>query len=366
MTAASSTSSTPRPRVLFADGSSLMRKAAIRILGAEFDVVLAENLEQAWVALQDDELVQAVFCDLSRDDRTPDLTLIEHIRSAGSRRIRETPIVLMTDDDHDESVRERALDLGVNDFIARPFRPSELIARARSHATANESIQRLRQLESRHDKDDATGLGNRRYFFERLGQALSFARRHQQPLSLVHVHLDGLSQPCEQLDQRQVGERMAKLGRVLGRSIRHEDTVYRTGPETFSFILPGTDAAGAETVRCRLLPELDAMGMLDASRTPPVQGRFIVQSPNLDPDEPLVVSLRQIRESMGNKLVSGEPKQQTGAAVTSRELDELFELARHGDGEALCQRLPEVLDRLRPLLELASEPGKLNPDSPTR
>lgn len=364
-----------KPRVLFADSSRLMRKAAERILGKEFSITLAADLEQAWITLQDDALIQIVFCDLIGRDRQPDLTLVENIRSAGSRRIRETPIVMMVDDDQDdeheneqaESLRDRALKLGVADFITKPFRPSELIARARTHASMNESIQRLDELERQHNKDTETGLGNRRYFFERLAQALSFAKRHQQDLSLVHVHLDRLAEASEKNDDESTRERLARLSKVLARAVRHEDTVYRTGPETFSFILPGTSAEGADTVRCRLAPELDGMGMLDGGSGSGVSSRFVVQSPSLDPDEPLVVSLREVREGLGGLPVSQATgfKPATAKPTATSELDELIELARRGDHKALQKRLPEVLSRLRPLLELAGE-MELLLDKPTR
>lgn len=358
-----------RPRLLFADSSRLMRRAAERILGSEFSITLAEDLEQAWIALQEDALIQLVFCDLTGRDGQPELTLIENIRTAGSRRVRETPVVMMIDDDPDnarnDTLRDQALKLGVTDFITKPFRPSELIARARTHASIGESIQRLSALEKQHNKDAETGLGNRRYFFERLAQALSFAKRHQQALSLVHVHLDGLAEVCERHEDDQMQGRLAKLGRVLARAVRHEDTVYRTGPETFSFVLPGTDAEGAEIVRCRLAPELDGMGLLDGSSMN-VKSRFVVQSPPLDPEEPLVVSLRQIREGMGGlpfRHAIKTPPATSPPAATS-ELDELIELARRGDQQALKERLPEMLSRLRPLLELAGELEQLKDRSP--
>lgn len=352
-----------KPRVLFADSSRLMRRSAERILGQDYSLVLAESLEQAWISIQDDPLIQVVFCDLLGSDGNADLSLVEHVRNAPNRRIRETPIVLMIDDDAEENLREQALKLGVSDFIDKPFRPSELQARARAHATTSESIQRLRQLEQQHNRDQETGLGNRRYFFERLAQSLSFARRHQQALSLVHVHLEGLEEARQRLDSESIAKRVSELGRALAAAIRHEDTVYRTGPETFSFILPGTGADGAETVRCRLAPELDALGLLEGSSGLKVAARFIVQSPNLDPEEPLLQTVRDIRGSMGELQMKADPLAPGPAPATTNDLDELIDLARRGDHAALQRRLPEVLDRLRPLLELAGELEQMGRDS---
>ncbi|MGY6587858.1 MAG: GGDEF domain-containing protein [Wenzhouxiangella sp.] len=348
--------SAPKPRLLFADSSRLMRRAAKRILGDEFHVITAEDAEAAWVALADDSLIQVVFHDLQEEPQPGQPNLLERIRSSADRRIRETPLVMVTDEDVSEDRRQQALERGISDFITKPFRSSELIARARAHANSAEARHRLHLLQKQHNRDTETGLGNRRYFFERLAQALSFARRHTQALSLVHVHLDGLNRAMQRLDERQRLRRMEQLGQALGQAIRHEDTVYRTGVESFSFILPGTPPDGAETVRCRLIPELDALGMLDGKSELRTRARFVVQAPVINLEESLVESLRRIRESMGNRLVERPaPTPLPSSRNDAADLSRLLELARRGDLGKLKDRLPELIDQLKPLLDLAEQ-----------
>ncbi|MEE4329923.1 MAG: response regulator [Wenzhouxiangella sp.] len=345
----------PRPRLLFVDSSRLMRRAADRILGEEFRVFPAADTEQAWVSLLDDPLIQVVFYDqtFDSDENGPDL--LERIRTAESRRVRETPIVVITENADSEERRNILLKRGATDFIDKPFRPSELVARARAHASTADAVQRLRRLQKRHNKCLETGLGNRRYFFERLAQSLSFAKRHHQPLSLVHIHMDSLTRGLKKLDANDRKQLMASLGRVLLRAVRHEDTVYRTGPETFSFILPGTNEPGAEAVRCRLIPELDGMGLLKGRQPLEVSSRFIVQSPDYDEEESLIECLRRIREGMGALLVPHPQVHSRHAGAADDDLDAMLDMARHGDVEHLREHLPELLLRLKPLLDLANQ-----------
>jgi len=334
-----------------------MRRAADRILGGEFRVLLAEDSEQGWIALLDDPLIQVVFHDLSGPGEGSDFSLLQRIRQSDNRRIRETPVVVLTDDDDSEEHRSEALDSGATDFIDKPFRPSELIARARAHATTSDAAQRLRLMQRRHNKDGDTNLGNRRYFFERLAQALSFAQRQQQSLSLVHVHLEGLINALD-AEPEASKQRLITLGKILARAVRHEDTVYRTGPETFSFILPGTNEAGAEAVRCRIAPELDAIGML-GDKAGGIVSHFIVQTPKIEEEESLVECLRRIREGMGPLLLArphsapeaGSPHRHQ----SSDELEALLEMARHGDATQLKEHLPELIAKLKPLLELVNQ-----------
>ncbi len=354
MDSAQSPESPARPRVLFSERSQLMRRAAERILGDDFEVILAGNSTEAWIVLMEDPLIQVVFHDVADHDNPSDLSLLERIRSSENRRVRETPVVIIMDDDQTEATRARALQQGASDFIDKPFRPSELLARARAHATTSEAVRRLLLLRTQHNEDEATRLGNRRYYFERLAQALSYAGRRNEALSLVHIHLDGLSQKLEQMELTDRGRRLFALGQMLSAAVRREDTVYRTGPETFSFILPGTDASGAEAVRCRLAPELDAMGALDGGGELDLRARFVVQSADMAPGEALVDALRRLRGAMGISVARRQDREEPFSAPVS-EIDQLLQMARDGDTDRVMKALPELLERLKPLLKLADQ-----------
>ncbi|HET6494493.1 MAG TPA: PAS domain S-box protein, partial [Thermoleophilia bacterium] len=64
----------------------------------------------------------------------------------------------------------------------------ELVAKAAALEEANAKINRIAGT------DDLTGLANRRRFYETLEKAVSLARRHDSPLALVSLDLDGLKQ----------------------------------------------------------------------------------------------------------------------------------------------------------------------------
>lgn len=371
----------PRPRLLFVEGSRLMRRSIDRILGQEFRVLTVETVEESWAILVEDPLIQVVFYDLDSESTEGQLGLLERIRQSADRRVKDTPVVLVTDDDMGDPERQQALERGFSDFIDKPFRPSELLARARAHATASEARQRLGLLQKHQNKDEETGLGNRRYFFERLAQALSFARRHRQALSLVHIHLDGLRQFLQNLSDDERPKRLRAIGAAFERGIRHEDTVYRSATESFSFILPGTDADGAETVRCRMIPELAPLGLFIRDSELAIEPRFVVQEPAVNPDESLVDALRRIRETMGSHLPAVKPPPvheaaepepalklelelepveevvtaTTDAAQSTADLATLIAKAKAGDIDTLQRELPQLLDQLKPLLELAEQ-----------
>ncbi|HQV41758.1 MAG TPA: response regulator, partial [Moraxellaceae bacterium] len=53
-----------KPRVLMVDDSKVIRMAANKILGKDFDVVVAADGEEGWQQLLDDHSIHVVFTDL--------------------------------------------------------------------------------------------------------------------------------------------------------------------------------------------------------------------------------------------------------------------------------------------------------------
>jgi len=285
-----------RPHLVFADGERATRSLARQILGAEFELTLVETAEQAWRALIEDPAVRVLFLGVESQEKA--FELAERVRASSDARVKATPIVQMTASGVNDDSRKLALAAGITDFIDKPFQPSVLLARARSTSTHSTARQRLAEQRRGHDRDVETGLGNRRYFFERLGQTLSFARRTGQPTSIVHVHFAGLTASLDRLGSHFRQTRMTKIGQTLAGAVRREDTAYRTGPELFCFILPGTGADGARTMCARLEPILDGIGMLRGDGILAVAARLEVQAFRLGDDVSVDDCLREARKTM--------------------------------------------------------------------
>ncbi|NBB92621.1 MAG: diguanylate cyclase [Gammaproteobacteria bacterium] len=346
-----------RPRILFVDDSRLMRACAERILGEQFDLLLAESAEEAWELLQADPDIMALFSDLRMAGKSG-FDLLEQVRCSEREELADLPVVLITGEEDSEQRRHRALALGATDFIAKPFQASELTARAMAYARTGRSSRRLRLLESEHHIDPATGLGNRRYCEERLLQAMSFAHRHKQPLVLMHLRLEGFSALLEELGETHAERALARIGSTLGERVRREDTVFRTGDETFSFLLPATDPEGARSLQHRFLPDLDALGLCPDNRALPVNAGFIIQTPpppNGRGAEQIVdegLSGRVVPIDMARRGRSGPP-----------DVEQALRMLERGEFEQLRPFLPMLRDRLDPLMDLIDPGGQ---DAETR
>jgi len=112
---------------------------------------------------------------------------------ADSDRLRQSPVLLITDANETQKVF-RALDLGVNDYIVRPFDENELRARVRTQLRRKSYQDRLRNMMSQAVEfavtDSLTGLYNRRYLEAHLRSALTRAAASEKPVCLFLFDID--------------------------------------------------------------------------------------------------------------------------------------------------------------------------------
>lgn len=82
-------------------------------------------------------------------------------------RTRDIPIIFITAKTDEDSI-QKAYETGGVDYVTKPFKPRELLARVRTHLELRSLINYLEHLSS---YDQMTGIYNRRKFFE-LGAAV--------------------------------------------------------------------------------------------------------------------------------------------------------------------------------------------------
>lgn len=372
-----------KARILVVDDSKLMRKAAHKMLGEEFDVVTADDGELAWTELGADPSIQVVFTDLNM----PNLDgygLLQRVRNAEDSSLASLPVIVVTGAENDEAARMRALDMGATDFITKPFTTVDLLARARAHAN-NQRI--TRRLHAQSTVDALTGLGNLQGFLDRLQQDVSFARRHQTGLSVVRLEIVDFRRLFLYHGRAAADALVLQVARLLRARIRKEDTGARVGLGGFALSLPAADAAGIESMvgwlREQLVaqPPVDEAGLpipvvlaaavmgaeltgeatarsllaqCEMQLSPPAEAAqataapLAVPEPGASPE--VAVALPPLLTEPVTEPVSA-PEPATEPAPPLR-LDPLLDQLAAGDIRAVAEKLPQIIGRLLPVLRL--------------
>ncbi len=234
-------------RALFADAGMLVLEAAT---GAE--------------ALQQIDLEPPDLVILGRT--LPDMDGLELLPHLKANELDFIP-VLVASHLSDIAERVRGLQLGADDYLARPFDPSELLARARALLRVKQTHDRIRKLQQHLEQlvvsDPLTGLHNRRFLMDRLAQEMQRCDRHQEVLAFAMVDLDGFK-PINDQFGHVVGDKVLRaVGNALSRCVRVSDVAARYGGDEFAIILPQTPPEGAMRVCERVLRAIGELTLED-------------------------------------------------------------------------------------------------------
>lgn len=117
--------------ILVVDDSRTVRAAINIVLRSTYNIVEAEDGEDAWTKLVELEKVHMVISDIMMP-KLDGYGLICRIRAAEQPEITNIPIVVITSSE-DALTRERAHACGANDFIIKPVAAADLVERANFH-----------------------------------------------------------------------------------------------------------------------------------------------------------------------------------------------------------------------------------------
>jgi len=100
--------------------------------------------------------------------------------------------------------------------------------------------------------DPLTGLLNRRYIQERLGEEVNRSDRYGEPLSFLMIDVDEFKSYNDRFGHPEGDEALRILGSILRQNLRGADVAVRYGGEEFSVLLPATSIDEAEVIAHRI------------------------------------------------------------------------------------------------------------------
>ena len=246
-----------KARILLVDDSKLIRRAAEKMLGKVFDVLLAEDGVEGWQKVSSDPTIQMVFSDLMMPNMDG-YQLLEKIRGSEDDRIRQLPVVIVTGADNNAEAKEKAFVMGATDFVTKPFNSTDI--KARAHAHVGHQLQAKTLLEQ-VNIDRLTGLLNKQAFDARLAKDISFTSRHQQDLAVMLIEMDDYKSLFERVGRKGYDSILKQVAKVLQAAVRKEDTVSRSGLARFLVSLPTAKTEGAGVLAKRICSKVAAFNM---------------------------------------------------------------------------------------------------------
>ncbi len=131
-------------------------------------------------------------------------------------------------------------------------RSAELRDRTQELEIALEAIRRMATT------DSLTGVHNRRYFDERLGDALARLQRSQLPLSIILFDIDKFKHINDTLGHAAGDIVLEHLARLIKARTRASDVFARLGGDEFAFIMEDTNLQEAQKLGNDLLTSVRA------------------------------------------------------------------------------------------------------------
>jgi two-component system cell cycle response regulator len=199
-------------------------------------------------------VVDQALCERDR------LVVVDAVKA--DAEIFRTAVLLIVPPEPDADGIARELGRGVQDVLVTPVRDGELLARVqaagRTKILQEELVEQTKRIERHLYEDPLTGVYNRRFVFAQLHALVSSARRHERPLSVAVIDLDGFKAINDERGHAVGDHVLAAVAGALRASVRAEDAVGRLGGEEFVVLLPDTAAEAAQHAAERLRAAVSA------------------------------------------------------------------------------------------------------------
>ena len=170
-------------------------------------------------------------------------------------KVKHTPIIFLSSMNDEKSII-KGFESGAVDFITKPFRHQELIARTRTHVELKRAKEKLLRMAI---TDELTGLVNRRYFMGRLLHEYERTKRYESVFTVLMIDLDFFKRINDTYGHQAGDTVLRTVSDSMKLSLRLSDIIGRIGGEEFAVILPETEISSAMIIGERLRKRVEAL-----------------------------------------------------------------------------------------------------------
>ena len=215
----------------------------------QYDVMDATNGKDA-LEIVEEEKVDLILLDIMM----PEMDGFEVCQKLKENpQTTNIPIIFITAKTDEDSI-EKAYEIGGADYVTKPFRPKELLARVKKELQIQVMMEELKLLAS---TDPMTKLYNRRYFTKISEHTLDLSKRENEELSIIMIDIDKFKNINDTYGHQIGDEVIIALAKLLLQEQRKSDITCRYGGEEFVILLPHTSTEGAKIVATKIREEVE-------------------------------------------------------------------------------------------------------------
>jgi len=225
--------------VLIAEDDAISRKILQNWLkNWGYQVIIAEDGAKAWDILQEESPPELLILDWMM----PGIEGTELCRRIRSRQRVPYQYILLLTANNDKQDVVRGLEAGADDYLTKPFEPSELRARLtvgrRILALQRDLIQAREELRFQATHDALTGIWNRGALLNLLHRELERAVRSKNTTCILMLDLDHFKKVNDTHGHLAGDAVLKEVARRVVQVVRAYDFVGRYGGEEFLIVLP--------------------------------------------------------------------------------------------------------------------------------
>ena len=180
------------------------------------------------------------------------------------------PIIMGTTNRDALALKQRAYQMGIDDYLIRPFASREvwlrldvLLRTRRLQRQLDQATRKLssvnaqlhssnRHLEEMTLTDELTGLNNMRFMTQYLDKQFLLFSRHDRAFSIMMIDLDHFKEVNDQNDHLVGSATIKRVGAIIHEATRGSDIKARYGGDEYIVAMPETDRAAAIIVGERI------------------------------------------------------------------------------------------------------------------
>jgi len=237
--------------VLVVDDSMVFRKQMHKLLeNMFFNVITVAHGEEALGILSTKSEIDLVLTDY----HMPVMDGLELTYEIRKEHTKNELAILAVSSNKDNEVNAIFLKTGANDFITKPFSKEEFSCRINNTIEALENIQ----IVTNHaNRDYLTGLYNRRYFFDSMGEYEDEIRESGEQFAVAMIDIDHFKKINDTYGH-DIGDKIIiALSEILRTSTSHRDVVARFGGEEFCVVLKNINRYSAKDIFERIREEIE-------------------------------------------------------------------------------------------------------------